>query len=246
LRQETVDLLTRTKLKTNAVLSRHAGLDWSQVDRVLMVGGATRMPMVREMLQSVTGKVPDDTIDPDQVVAKGAAVYANILAAQRDDCELSLDNTAADQLRDVTVQDVSARSYGVKVKKRQDGQEYEAYRIMVPKNTPLPYAASAVYTLLKRGRATNLRVQVLEGEVEEDPGANNLLGECRVSGLPPELPTGSPVQVRLSCETNGRVRAMALDMSTGRFGHAVIRIEAGLTEAELAREIELVNQLVIT
>ena len=103
-----------------------------------------------------------------------------------------------------------------------------------------------MYPLLKRGRGTGLRVQVLEGEVEEDPSANSLLGECCVSGLPPDLASGSPIQVRLSCETNGRVRAMALDMTAGRFGHAVIQIKSVLNEAEISREIDLVNRLVIS
>ena len=78
-----------------------------------------------------------------------------------------------------------------------------------------------------------------------EPDANIQLGECEVTDLPPGLPAKSPIQVRLSCETNGRVHVMALDMTGGKFAHAEIKRNAGLTEDDIRREAEFVNSLQI-
>jgi len=242
----TRDLLAQTEVVTNLIVkqSRHRGSDrplaWNHIDRVLLVGGSTRMPMVSRMLKRITGKEPDRSLDPDQVVARGAAVFANILAA-RGKKGLDLSDNVAAKLDRMGVVDVNSHSLGVEVYSRSRGKPVNAF--VIPKNHPLPCAMSRVFPLKEQGIQT-VRVRVLEGEAPE-PDANIQLGECVVTDLPPGLPAKSPVQVRLSCETNGRVQVMALDMTGGKFAHAEIERNAGLTERDVQREMRFLNSLQI-
>lgn len=240
----TRDLLAQTEIVTNLIVkqSRFRGSDqplsWKDIDRVLLVGGSTRMPMVAQMLRRVTGKEPDRSLDPDQVVARGAAVYANIIAA-RNGQKLELSDNVSSKLNEIGVVDVNSHSLGVEVFSRRLNKPLNAF--MVPKNHPLPCAKSKVFPLREAG-LTSICVRVLEGEAPE-PDANIVLGECQVTNLPKGLPKGAPVQVRLSCEPNGRVQVMALEMTAGTFAHAEIKRNAGLSEAEVRREAQFVNSL---
>ncbi|HWB12168.1 MAG TPA: Hsp70 family protein [Pirellulales bacterium] len=232
------DLLTQTQIVTDLVVQQ-AKLGWGDVDRVLLVGGSTRMPMVKDMLRRATGKEADDSLDADQVVARGAAVHAGIVAAKGTISELEIDDDLRTELKDVEVFNVNAYSLGIEATK--DGQPLNAF--VIAKNTQLPFAASRIFRLTRAG-ATHVVVKVLEGESER-PNDNIPIGECRVSGLPPNLPVRSPVQVRLGYGANGRISVMALDMTGGRFAQAEIKREYGLTEDDIRREAEFVQNLKI-
>lgn len=235
------DLLTRTQVVTNLVVRDQAQLAWDEIDRVLLVGGSTRMPMIRNMLEKVASRAPDDSLDPDQVVARGAAIFAAMRAAGESDTEVALDESVRAKLADVSVLDVNSHSLGVQTFDRQKQQGKNT--ILIPKNTPLPYAASKVFHLNRAGR-TSIRVKVLEGEAPE-ADANISIGECRVSELSDGLPLGAPIQVRLSYGTNGRVSVMALDMIGGGMAQVEIDRQAGLTESEIDKEAEFVAGLTI-
>lgn len=241
----TRDLLTQTEIITNIVVnqSKHKDtqLSWKDIDRVLLVGGSTRMPMVHRMLARETGKEPDDSANPDQVVASGAAIYAAILTAQGNEVELEVDSGVNKELEEIGVIDVNAHSLGILAQRQKTGKPITA--VLIPKNRQLPFAASKVFRTTEAG-ATSVRVQVLEGEAP-DPKANMLLGELHVTDLPPNLPRRSPVQVRLSYGTNGRVNVMALDMTGGTFAHAEIERKAGLTNDDIQREKQFVDSLKI-
>ncbi|HVA47925.1 MAG TPA: Hsp70 family protein [Pirellulales bacterium] len=232
------ELLVQTQIVTDLVVEQ-ARLSWTDIDRVLLVGGSTRMPMVKEMLRKATGKEPDDSLDADQVVARGAAIHAGIVAAKGTAGDLEIDEGLKDELKDVEVFNVNAYSLGIKATKR--GRPVNAF--VIAKNTQLPFAASRIFRLTKAG-ARHVVVKVLEGESER-PNDNIPIGECEVTGLPPNLPVRSPVQVRLSYGANGRISVMALDMTGGRFAQAEIKREYGLTEDDIGREAEFVNQLKI-
>ncbi len=240
----TRDLLAQTEVVTNLIVkqSRLRGSDqplsWSDIDRVLLVGGSTRMPMVSQMLRRVTGKEPDRSLDPDQVVARGAAVFANIIAARGGE-KLDLDDNVAAKLDEIGVVNVNSHSLGIEAFSLRKGKPLNA--IVIPKNHSLPCAKSRVFPLKKQGMR-EVKVRVLEGEAPE-PDANILLGECVVTDLPANLPAKSPVQVRLSCEPNGRVQVMALDMTSGNYAHAEIKRNAGLTDADIRREAAFVDSL---
>lgn len=231
----TRDLLAQTQIVTDLVVKQQAKLSWSQVNRVLLVGGSTRMPMVKEMLRRSTGREPDDSLDADQVVARGAAIYAGIVAARAK--EGFLEEELCDELENVVVKDVNAYSLGVAVKR---GDKIEN-RIIIDKNTQLPFANSKIFPLRPAG-ARSLVVHVLEGEAP-DADANIQIGECKVTGLPPNLPDKAPIQVRLAIGSNGRVSVMALDMTGGRFAQAEIERDSGLTEADIEKEAEFVRNL---
>ena len=232
------ELLAQTQIVTELVIEQ-AKLTWADIDRVLLVGGSTRMPMIKEMLRKATGKQPDDSLDADQVVARGAAIHAGILAAQGKAGELAIDDDLKDELKGVEVLNVNAYSLGIQATKQ--GQPLNAF--VIAKNTQLPFAASRIFRLTKAG-ATHVVVKVLEGE-SESPGDNIPIGECVVTGLPPNLPLRSPVQVRLSYGANGRISVMALDMTGGRFAQAEIKREYGLTDDDIRREADFVQKLAI-
>ena len=230
-------LLVQTEFLTKDVVTKQAQLDWDDIDRVLLVGGSTRMPMVKEMLRRVTGMEPDSSLDPDQVVAKGAAIFAGITASKTRETGLMLDEDLQAQLEGITVQDVTAHSLGVETMKHKQLRN----AVLIPKNTQLPYATSRVFRTVM-SNATQIRVKVLEGEAPNSAD-NMCIGECIVDDLPRNMPAKSPVQVRLSFEKNGRVSVMALEMTKGGFAHAEIRNQSGLTEEDIQREAAFVSSL---
>jgi molecular chaperone DnaK len=226
------DLLTRTRLTTQQVL-RQANVSWEQVDRVLLVGGSTHMPMTGAMLRDLSGRPPDNSLAVSEVVARGAAIHAGILAARGGDVA---PGTAAN-LADVIEISVNAHSLGIEVRKDAD----RANDVLIPKNTQLPSAASRVYYTLSDNQQ-RVRVRVLQGEATQ-ADACIPVGECWIEGLPPVLPKGSPVQVRCAVAANGLIDVMALDMTTGRMARAEIHRTSGLTDEEVDREADWVRGL---
>jgi molecular chaperone DnaK len=229
----TRDLLTRTRLTTQQVL-RQAGMSWDHIDRILLVGGSTHMPMSGAMLRDLSGKPPDNSLAVSEVVARGAAIHAGILVARGQEGERS---AAAINLADVVEISVNAHSLGIEVRKDAD----RANDVLIPKNTQLPAAASRVYYTLSENQQ-RVRVRVLQGEASQ-ADACIPVGECWIEGLPPVLPKGSPVQVRCAVAANGLIDVMALDMTTGRMARAEIHRSSGLSEEDLTRESAWVRGL---
>ena len=223
------DLLTRTRLTTQQVL-RQANVGWEQIDRVLLVGGSTHMPMTGQMLREISGKDADDSLAVSEVVARGAAIHAGILAARSANAAATMGAGAAHALADVIEISVNAHSLGVEV--RKDAERVND--VLIHKNTQLPAAASRVYYTLGENQ-NRVRVRVLQGEATQAE-ACIAVGECWIEGLPPVLPKGAPVQVRCAVNANGLIDVMALDMTTGRMARAEIHRTSGLTDGEIARE----------
>ncbi|NUQ62014.1 MAG: Hsp70 family protein [Pirellulales bacterium] len=188
----TADLLERTETTTSLVI-RQASLRWEQIDRVLLVGGATRMPMVRRMLRQLTGRDADCSQSPDEVVAHGAALYARILMdkdQQKAACELV---------------NVNSHSLGVVGLHRKTREKTNV--VLIPKNTPLPAAASRTFRTAQADQRS-VRVPVVEGESER-PEDCIALGECVVRDLPPGLPAGARLVVEYRYAANGRISVAA-------------------------------------
>jgi molecular chaperone DnaK len=232
----TRDLLVRTRLTTQQLL-RQAGLTWEQVDRVLLVGGSTHMPMTKQMLQELTGKAPDNSLAVSEVVARGAALHAGIVAAHDFGEDLLIEGGARDALSQVVEINVNAHSLGIEVK---HGQE-RVNDILIPKNTQLPTAASRVYCTVVENQQ-RVRVKVLQGEATQADACISI-GECWIEGLPPSLPKSSPVQVRCGVGSNGLIDVMALDMTSGKMARTEIHRASGLSDEEIAREAEWVRSL---
>jgi molecular chaperone DnaK len=232
----TRDLLVRTRLTTQQLL-RHAKLTWAEIDRILLVGGSTHMPMTRQMLEELTGKVPDHSLAVSEVVARGAALHAGIVAAQDFGEDLLLEDAARDLLAQVVEINVNAHSLGIEVKQ---GPE-RINDILIPKNTQLPTAASRVYCTVIENQQ-RVRVKVLQGEASQADACINI-GECWIEGLPPNLPKSSPVQVRCGVGSNGLIDVMALDMTSGKMARTEIHRSSGLSEEEIAREADWLRRL---
>jgi molecular chaperone DnaK len=232
----TRDLLVRTRLTTQQVL-RRAGLSWDQVDRVLLVGGSTHMPMTGQMMQELTGKPPDNSLAVSEVVARGAALHAGIAAAHSSGQDLNIEDAAFAALAQVVEINVNAHSLGIEARANQD----RVNDILIPKNTQLPTAASRVYYTRVENQ-TRVRVKVLQGEATQADACISI-GECWVEGLPPNLPKGAPIQVRCGVASNGLIDVMALDMTSGRAARTTIHRSSGLSDDEIAREADWVRSL---
>lgn len=233
----TTDLLMRTRVVSDLVVRKQAGLRWDQIDSLLLVGGSTRMPRVKRVLEELTGKVPSDVLDADQVVAQGAAIHSGILMAKSGEGVLEIDEEVRRELAGVTELNVNSHSLGVEALRG----DAPVNSVLIPKNTQLPFAASRVFRLRTPGAGT-ICVTVLEGEAVES-ASNIRVGECRITGLPPNLPRGAPVQVRLAYGANGRINVMALDMTHGRFAQSTIQRTNRLTNEDIRQEAEFVARL---
>lgn len=234
----TKDLLTRTRLTAQQVL-RQAGLGWDKVDRILLVGGSTHMPMTGRMLQELTGKTPDNSLAVSEVVARGAALHAGIVMARNHEVGLALADDVRLALEQVVEINVNSHSLGIEVKQGDD----RLNDILVKKNTQLPTAASRVYNTVVENQP-RVRVKVLQGEAHQ-ADACIPIGECWIDELAPSLPKHSPVQVRCSVGSNGLIDVMALDMTSGKVARTTIHRTSGLEDEEIARERDWVMSLQI-
>jgi molecular chaperone DnaK len=230
----TRDLLTRTRLTAQQVL-REAGLSWDKVDRILLVGGSTHMPMTSQMLRELTAKEPDNSLAVSEVVARGAALHAGIVAARSEEVGLAMADDVRESLGKVIEINVNSHSMGIEVKR---GEE-RFNDILIKKNTQVPTAASRVYRTVVENQS-RVRVKVLQGEAHQ-ADACIAIGECWVDELPPNLPKHSPVQVRCGVGSNGLIDVMALDMTSGRAARTEIHRSSGLSEEEIAVESEWIR-----
>ncbi len=190
----TRDLLERTETTTSLVI-KQAGLQWTQIDRVLLVGGSSRMPMVGQMLRKVTGQEPDCSQSPDEAVAHGAALYAGMLLRER----------TASGGAECRLINVNSHSLGV-VGIHADTKR-ETNVVLIPKNTALPCRAVRTFRTA-RDNQRSVKVRIVEGESDR-PEACLALGECVVRDLPPGLPKRSPVEVEYAYHANGRISVSA-------------------------------------
>ncbi|MBI2477277.1 MAG: Hsp70 family protein [Planctomycetia bacterium] len=190
----TRDLIERTR-STSSLVLKQAGLRWEQIDRVLLVGGATRMPMVSEMLLQLSGKEPDRSVSPDEAVAQGAALYAGMLTRQ----------AASGTGPAYRLTNVNSHSLGVVGTHAQTGRKSNV--ILIPKNTPLPHHAAKTFKT-SEDDMRSIQVSVLEGESNR-PEDCVALGKCMVRDLPPGLPKGTEVIVEFHYEANGRLSVLS-------------------------------------
>lgn len=213
----TADLLERTLFTTQRTLEA-AGLTWEQIDRVLLVGGSTRMPAVVRKLRELSGKEPDQSVSPDEAVAQGAALHAGLLWERH--------RGRPPRLR---IRNVNAHSLGVVAADPVTKQLRSA--VLIPRNTPLPVTARRIFRTHKAGQRSVV-VQIVEGEspAPEDCAA---VGRCVVRKLPPDLPLQTPIEVRFHYEENGRLAIQVQIQGTDRaLEHELVR-EHALTPAQL-------------
>jgi molecular chaperone DnaK len=233
----TRDLLVRTQLTTQQLLHQ-ANLGWDKIDRLLLVGGSTHMPMTRQMLQEISGKPPDNSLAVSEVVARGAAIHAGIVAARGgSDDQAMLEPDVLEAFGQVVEINVNSHSLGIEVKQQQD----RLNDVLVKKNTQLPTAASRVYRTVAENQV-RVRVKVLQGEANQADACISI-GECWIEGLPPKLPKNAPIQVRCGVGSNGLIDVLALDMTSGKMARTVIHRSSGLSDEQIAEEGKWVSSL---
>ena len=208
----TQDLLDRTRFTCEQTL-KAAALDWCDVDRVLLVGGSTRMPMVRDMLKEISGKDPDASVAADEAVAHGAALRAGLLVAEREG------RPGGFRIKNVNSHSLGVVGVDPQTKRRRNG-------IIIPRNTPLPVAAKRTFRTRKANQQSVL-VQIVEGE---SPSADDCtpLGRCSVRDLPADLPAHSPINVVFQYKPDGRLQVRVTLSDTEH-----------LVETEIVRENSL-------
>ena len=213
----TQDLLDRTTFTTRQTLQA-AGLTWNDIDRILLVGGSTRMPAVALRLQELSGMEPDAAIATDEAVAHGAAIHAGI----------SLDK-AAKRPTKFSIRNVNSHSLGVVASEASTGRARNA--VLIPRNTPLPVTAKRTFKTQKEDQRSVL-VKIVEGESAK-PDDCVQLGRCSVRDLPPGLPSQTPIEVRFHYEENGRLTVMVYIGKTNTWVRHQLQRENSLTQEQL-------------
>jgi molecular chaperone DnaK len=188
-----------------------AGLDKSELDEVILVGGMTRMPRVREKVTEIFGKEPHKGVNPDEVVAIGAAVQGGVITGE---------------VEDVLLLDVTPLSLGVET---QGG----VLTKIIEKNTTIPTTKSQVFSTTEDGQDV-VRIHVLQGE-REMVADNMTLGRFELVGVPP-APRGVPqIEVSFAIDTDGVVNVAAKDLGTGKSQSIVVTASSGLSEEDVER-----------
>lgn len=195
----TADLLERTAFTTRRVVAA-AGLSWDRIDRILLVGGSTRMPMVAAMLERESGITPDRSVNPDEAVARGAALYANALLEER--CGRG----------HLKISSVNSHSLGVEGTNVDTNRREHA--VLIPKNTLLPAQCSR-RCVTSKANQKNVIITVLEGD-SSDPANCITVGRAILMDLPNHLPKGHPIDVTYDYSRSGRLHVQARVIGTDR------------------------------
>ena len=207
------DLVNRLRAPVKQALS-DTGLRASQIDDVILVGGASRMPMVKEVVQVLLEREPKENINPDEAVAVGAAIQAGILNQEVQDI----------LLLDVTPLSVGLETIGGVMKK------------LIPRNTTIPVRRSDSFSTSENNQ-TMVEVHVVQGE-REMATDNKSLGRFKLMGIPP-APRGIPqVQVSFDIDANGILQVTAMDRTTGREQGITIQGASNLNETEINRMVQ--------
>ena len=204
----TAALVERTLGPTRQALS-DAGLSASEIDKVVLVGGSTRIPAVQEAVKKLTGKDPHKGVNPDEVVALGAAVQAGVLTGD---------------VKDVVLLDVTPLSLGIET-------AGGVFTKMIDRNTTIPTSKSQVYSTYADNQ-TSVEIHVLQGERSMAAG-NKTLGRFMLGDIPP-APRGVPqIEVTFDIDANGIVNVSALDKGTGKSQKITITSSSGLSDEEI-------------
>jgi len=207
------DLLGRIDSPVKQVM-KDAAVTGDSIDHVVMVGGMTRMPAVQEKVKSLTGKDPHRGVNPDEVVAVGAAIQAGVLAGD---------------VKDVLLLDVTPLTLGIETKGG-------VMTKLIERNTTIPTRKSEVFSTAEDNQ-TSVEVHVLQGE-REMAQYNKSLGKFQLTGIPP-APRGVPqVEVGFDIDANGIVNVTAKDLGTGKEQKIEIKSGSGLADEEVERMVK--------
>ncbi len=207
------ELLARVEGPTKSAM-KDAGVTGSSIDHVILVGGMTRMPAVQEKVKQLTGKDPHRGVNPDEVVAVGAAIQAGVLSGD---------------VKDVLLLDVTPLTLGIETKGG-------VMTKLIERNTTIPTRKSEVFSTAEDNQ-TSVEVHVLQGE-REMATYNKSLGKFQLTGIPP-APRGVPqVEVGFDIDANGILNVSAKDLGTGKEQKIEIKSGSGLADEEVERMVK--------
>ena len=213
----TSDLLERTRLTTNRLL-QDAKLKWSDLTKLLLVGGSSRMPMVIEMLERQSGLPIDRSLSPDEAVAHGAAIYAGMLLKH-----------GASVKSGISVININSHDLGVLGVDPQSGKPRR--KIVIPRNHPLPTKSAKRFQTSKDGQK-KIVVQIVEGGTDEGQGTTTI-GKCLVTDLPMDIKKGTEVVVSFSYLSSGRLEVLAQLPSLNVSANSTIDRASGMTADQI-------------
>ena len=213
----TKDLLDRCKKPVEQAL-KDAGLKMGEVDEVILVGGSTRMPAVQELVKQLTGKAPNMSVNPDEVVAMGAAVQGGVLAGD---------------VQGILLLDVTPLSLGVET---MGGVMTK----MIERNTTIPTRKTEIYSTAADNQ-TSVEVHVLQGEREMVAG-NKTLGRFQLTGIPAARRGVPQIEVTFDIDANGIVNVSAKDLGTGKQQQITISGSTALSDDEVDRMVKDAEQ----
>ena len=209
----TADLVDKCKESVDKAL-KDSGLSISQIAKVLLVGGSTRMPAVQDKARKIFGKEPSKEIDPDKVVAMGAAIQGGVLSGD---------------VKDMVLLDVTSLSLGIET-------VGGVFTKLIERNTQIPCSKSRMFTTATDGQTT-VEVHVLQGE--RDLAANNKsLGRFELRNIPPALRGIPQIEVMFEIDANGIVNVSAKDMATGNKQKITIQSPTNLTNDEINQMVK--------
>ncbi len=208
LEELTRDLLDRVVGPTKQAMT-DAGLKTGDIDQVILVGGMTRMPAVQNKVRELTGKEPHKGINPDEVVALGAAIQGGVLAGE---------------VKDIILLDVTPLSLGIETKGG-------VFTRLIDRNTTIPTRKGEIFSTAEDGQ-TSVEIHVLQGE-RDLAAYNKTLGKFQLMGIPP-APRGIPqIEVTFDIDANGITHVSAKDLATGNEQKIVIKSSSGLSDDEI-------------